>query len=825
MAVSPVWRRRSVYVTSTFRDMRAEREHLHTSVLPELEERLRRRRQQVEPIDLRWEVEVGSAEDEQATDLLTLEVCLAEIHRSRPLQIVLIGDRYGWIPPPERAQAAVEEAGLQTDAAGKSVIGLEIEFGLHGTPDRPRQCFFYFREPLPYDRMADEVAADYRDPDHAPRLAELKQRIEEEVPDRVRRYRAEWDDQKQAVTGLDDWGQMVLDDLWRVLDGETRGMADLPPPGWQDEERAALENFIEARGRRFVGRARITGQLCALAHSPAETGKPWGACVTGISGAGKSALFAHLHDELQQDDLLLLSHAAGVSVCAAQVDAMLRRWTTELAEALRIAPPVGDGSMSRSVERSFAGLLARASADRRVVLLIDGLDQFEATPRARQLQWLPARWPENARLIATTAPGVWSEALEERPGVEPVALPPLDEDEARRITEVVCGEYHRRLQPEVLEALLSKRLPEGSPAAGVPLWLVLATEELNLLDTDECVGAAGDPSSTVGQRTGASILEAARELPPDAESLCQWRLDRAEERFGIGLAGGFANLVALSRSGLRELDLQVLVPKVTKLLAPSASRQSWNGLKFALLRRAFRGHLMQREADGRWDFAHASMRRTIQRRNLRDPQVVQGLHGAIAYHLKSLQSSDPVRQTELMVHLIGSEDRLRAAHYYSGDLPEEELTGATRALAAHILAGSSQTPNAGLGWTASLLIEPKLDRCQVGMLCRRYNVELLGALGSNAPVDARRRLADAARQAAEELAEQDPENALWQQDLVASYRNLATFYEEANNPTEAKACWRRCHETLRALRDADVSLDPPLAELLDQLEQRLEALR
>jgi len=38
------------------------------------------------------------------------------------------------------------------------------------------------------------------------------------------------------------------------------------------------------------------------------------------------------------------------------------------------------------------------------VLLLDALNQLEATPRARQLTWLPRMLPANVRLIATALP-------------------------------------------------------------------------------------------------------------------------------------------------------------------------------------------------------------------------------------------------------------------------------------------------------------------------------------------------------------------------------------------------------------------------------------
>ena len=94
------------FLSSTFRDIHAERDHLREVVYPDLEEGLRERRHHLEPIDLRWGVETVSLDDKHAKELLVLKVCLAEIERSRPFLIVLVGERYCWIPPEERMQVA-----------------------------------------------------------------------------------------------------------------------------------------------------------------------------------------------------------------------------------------------------------------------------------------------------------------------------------------------------------------------------------------------------------------------------------------------------------------------------------------------------------------------------------------------------------------------------------------------------------------------------------------------------------------------------------------------------------------------------------------------
>src|SRR5215831_15996387 len=101
-----MWRSRPVFISSTFADMQAERDFLRTHVFPELEERLRARRHHLEWVDLRLGIPVGAEPDQHARDLQVLKVCLDQVLRCRPFMIVLLGDRYGWVPPVERIHAA-----------------------------------------------------------------------------------------------------------------------------------------------------------------------------------------------------------------------------------------------------------------------------------------------------------------------------------------------------------------------------------------------------------------------------------------------------------------------------------------------------------------------------------------------------------------------------------------------------------------------------------------------------------------------------------------------------------------------------------------------
>jgi len=674
------WRVRPVFISSTFRDMHAERDYLHYYVFPRLDERLRERRHRLEPIDLRLGVETESAGSEEQRERLVLKVCLEEINRSRPFFLVLLGDRYGWTPPEERLKAAAREVGFETDVRGKSVTALEIEYGLllKGTAQQ-RRCFIYLRNPLPYDKMPPAVAKQYSDaysPDLEQRknhdkLKALKSQLREdpEMGPRVFQYSAQWDGQASKVTGLEAWGEMVFQHLSSEMEQETAAFAVQAPASWNEQERFALEEFGENRSRGFVGRSQVMQQLLELATSPTDHGnrQSWGACVTGGSGSGKSALFSILMRQLSSDaSILVLANAVGGTPRGSQIDAMLRRWSIELSNSLGVSYGLGEDESLDKIEAEFASLLDRASARRRVVVLLDALDQFHAIPRAEFLGWLPrTSWPENARLIATSLPSEAARALARSKGVEAVEMPGLDSEEIRIIAESIWHRYHRQPNNQVVERLLAKKRSDGQAAASSPLWLTLACEQLNLLDKDDFERAERDFGGSSEQRMRDLLLDNIERMPPDVEGLYGWLLSQNEKVFGRGTVDAFAALLALSREGWRESDLLTMMPAAIEVLTPDGPMGELDGLKLASIRRGFRAHLWRRGYAGQLDFVHRMARQAVLDYLELNELKICLLHRAIAEHIASLPVDDQVRVTQRGYHVLASGDPSYARRYYA----------------------------------------------------------------------------------------------------------------------------------------------------------------
>jgi hypothetical protein len=138
-----------VFVSSTFRDMFAEREELIKRVFPQLRKLCEQRGVTWGDVDLRW----GITED-QAERGEVLPVCLGEIDRCRPFFIGILGERYGWVPGPDRIGAEVlEDHPWLHEHREDSVTEMEIWHGVLNHSGHPRHAFFYFREPGHVDRL------------------------------------------------------------------------------------------------------------------------------------------------------------------------------------------------------------------------------------------------------------------------------------------------------------------------------------------------------------------------------------------------------------------------------------------------------------------------------------------------------------------------------------------------------------------------------------------------------------------------------------------------------------------------------------------------
>uniref|UniRef100_A0A8D3AEY2 TROVE domain-containing protein n=1 Tax=Scophthalmus maximus TaxID=52904 RepID=A0A8D3AEY2_SCOMX len=199
------WRGVRVFVSSTFRDMHAERDILVRSVFPELRRRAAAHCLYLQEVELRW----GVTEEESGR---ATELCLSEVCRSQ-MMVGILGERYGLVPPipvlPDLPQYSWTFYCELTTFCGvfNSNIVLEIHlmiqffllWCLRSVPVAWRSDF------VPESKEAES------------KMASLKSGIRASDVKVTENYTCEWGgvvEGKPYLKDLEDFGKAVLEDLW-----------------------------------------------------------------------------------------------------------------------------------------------------------------------------------------------------------------------------------------------------------------------------------------------------------------------------------------------------------------------------------------------------------------------------------------------------------------------------------------------------------------------------------------------------------------------------------------------------------------------------------
>jgi hypothetical protein len=262
--MSGQWQTVRVFISSTFRDMHAERDHLVKVVFPALRERLETYRVHLIDIDLRWGVTREQAENAQA-----LALCLQQVDECRPFFLGLLGERHGWVPDAFPTDLLARH-GWVKHHAGKSVTDLEMLYGVVAARDASRRAFFYFRNSAALDSIPDDRRADFveSDPEQVRKLRALKDRIRRHGYPLFDGYPARWDagayDRPSRshgrLDGLEEFGRRVQADLWQAIQAELKLPVTPPTETVTDplaEEQDYHDRFMESRLRVYVGRDEV----------------------------------------------------------------------------------------------------------------------------------------------------------------------------------------------------------------------------------------------------------------------------------------------------------------------------------------------------------------------------------------------------------------------------------------------------------------------------------------------------------------------------------------------------------------------------------------
>ena len=520
-----------VFLSSTFRDMNAERSHLVAKVFPQLRSHCAARGVAFTDIDLRWGIT-----EEQARSGHTAEICLAEIERCAeypPFFIGFLGERYGWVPQPGDLSQQQGKLGGRAEerwarlheavADGIGVTELEMRYAFAQYSHAATHSRVFLRAPALTDALAARAdnAGDFRD-GHRDKLAALKDWLRQGGHVAIDGY-----------TSVEAFGDAVQRFLVAAID---QRYPEDRVPDESDRRRREQALYAQSRLRGYVRRPGIHSRLLELVAATRSNPRAAFVCVHAPSGTGKSALVADLDSQLrrEQPDLALHTHFFGV-----RQRANLHDWARQLLEDLgparerrALAAPSG------VVQQLAARLRERSEVDRRPVLVVlDAIDQLDAGGdlAASELRRAFDGAPQTLVLLTSTRPppGDWV-------GVE---LPAFDAEQIRQASRGYLDEYRKALAEDLLEALAS------SPACANPLFLRMLLEELRLHGDHPGLAAQLRSLNATGS-PGELFMQVLRRMREDLDDALHANLGERSAR-----------LLALSWRGLRERDLALLLAR------------------------------------------------------------------------------------------------------------------------------------------------------------------------------------------------------------------------------------------------------------------------
>jgi tetratricopeptide (TPR) repeat protein len=518
-----------VFISSTFRDMQAERDELTKFIFPQLRKLCEQRGVGWGYVDLRWGIT-----DEQTAEGKVLPICLDTIQRCRPYFIGFLGERYGWIPdeiPPE----LIKDEPWLAEHLDHSVTELEILHGVLNNPEMAEHAYFYLRDPSFITSLPEEQQGDFFE---KPTVDEIENLGLEEANRRAQDRRQKLSALKDQIRDSDfpvrenyqderELGEWVLSDLTAVIDSLYPEGSQLDP---LDREGADHDAFASSRIGVYVGRQTYFD--CLDDHAQ-QDGPPL--VILGAPGSGKSALLANWARQYRTNHPgeLLLMHFIGASPASADWAAMLRRIMREFKRRYEIQEVIP--IQPDALRAAFANWLHMVALKGRLVLILDGLNQLEDHDQAPDLIWLPPVIPDNVRLIVSTLPGRSLDALVKR-GWPTLQIEPLGQEERKRLIVEYIAESSKTLSPPLLKQIVD------APQAANPLFIRTILDELGVSGSHELLKERID------------FYLAANTLA-DLFTRILLRFEKDYERDRPGLVGDAMSLLWAARRGLSEVEL------------------------------------------------------------------------------------------------------------------------------------------------------------------------------------------------------------------------------------------------------------------------------
>ena len=646
---------KNIFVSSTFRDFQYERDCLRNQVIPALNETARKYGESVDFCDLRWGVDTTEEYEKAAEKVIS--VCLDEIDRSRPYMLILLGERYGFVPDPSVISREARKRKLELEEMEISVTQLEIEYGIMNDSNTCRHTLIYFREirEVPGKKPDREYLPENED--YRRKMSALKERLLHLGGAEVRFYRVDSD----KLDDLDEFAGMVQRDFLDLLEDEWKRISLM---NVFEKDSYAQWRFLEEKAKYFSAGRGFADQVIACLEDEKETDP---VMLTGESGSGKTTCFSYICSEMKERKWDVIPMLCGNTSLSVSREGLLKSVVWQM-EKLLGEPHLtedqtegkehtGEGTeennpdryrrmfMQRRIKKRLSELCTiYEKTDRHLLIAFDGPDQLSDMENLEDSGLFPDESYRNVRWLVTGP-----DTLKKPVSVHVLSMPVFEDEDKNAVIEEILAGKGKQLSSVVKTAVLEKK------SASNPLYLYLLINRMCLMNAGDFsfIGRQGGSIDAINQRQLELVGGYSDNLPEMSRELLFTVAEMLDSKMpGSKMIERCLQYTGISRYGLRLADLEVLLKEDGDRFVPVRFLQMVH----------FISELFLLRNDGRYDFMHRSLREGICG-GISDKKEI---HRRLACYFLLLPEQDPIRQQEVLYHMICAGMTREAMNYAAG---------------------------------------------------------------------------------------------------------------------------------------------------------------
>jgi hypothetical protein len=253
----------------------------------------------------------------------------------------------------------------------------------------------------------------------------------------------DWADRTSRFKTLQHLTKEAYRSLASVIEDDLKRLRRTSP---EEAEVERHHDFMKGRLANVFGRRREIEVIARYASGDSQS--PF--LVTGTGSAGKSSLIAQVADRLSRDrHCQTIVRFIGITGASNQHALLMQGIATEILQRTGINLPFPRNMEPQQWQSWLHRLSRRPPGGRRIVIIIDALDQLSADDQRRFVEWLPLALPPHLRIIISAIQGKIVDQLIDRfHGLQPVTLGQLDAVNRGRILDSWLTDAARTLQPQ-----------------------------------------------------------------------------------------------------------------------------------------------------------------------------------------------------------------------------------------------------------------------------------------------------------------------------------------------------------------------------------------